>query len=140
MTRNLTRSLFDLDPDLLYILLRKLHLQSRDILLHILNLLCARNRNNILTLRRQPCERQLARRAALLIREGLEAVDQHQVLTEIFRAEAGGDATEVVGRKVVGTLDLARQKAAAERRVCEDGDAELAAGSEQVRARFRLDV
>ena len=140
MTRNLTRSLFDLDPDLLYILLRKLHLQSRDILLHILNLLCARNRNNILTLRRQPRERQLARRAALLIREGLEAVDQHQVLTEIFRAEAGGDATEVVGRKVVGTLDLARQKAAAERRVCEDGDAELAASSEQVRARFRLDV
>ena len=73
MTRDL--SLLDFVPDLLDLLLREMHLERPDILLHILDLLRAGDWYDVLTLCRQPRERQLARRAALLICEGLKAVD-----------------------------------------------------------------
>lgn len=117
-----------------------MHLERPDILLHVLDLLCAGDWYDVVALRRQPRERQLAWRAALLICEGLEAVHQHQILRKVLRAKARHDATEVVGRKVVGTLDLTCQEAATKRCVREDGDAELAAGGEQVRACLVLDV
>lgn len=75
VTREL--GLLDFLPDLLDLLLRDMHLERPDILLHILDPLRAGDRYDVVALRRQPRERQLARRAALLICEGLEAVDQH---------------------------------------------------------------
>jgi len=73
VTRDL--GLLDFVPDLLDLLLRDMHLERLDILLHILELLRPGDRYDVLALRRQPRERQLARRAALLICEGLEAVN-----------------------------------------------------------------
>lgn len=73
VTRDL--SLLDFVPDLPDLLLREMHLERPDILLHILELLRAGDRYDVLALRRQPRESQLARRTALLICEGLKAVN-----------------------------------------------------------------
>lgn len=108
MTHDL--SLLDLVPDLLDLLLREMHLGRPDILLHILDLLRARDGYDVVSLRRQPRKRQLARRAALLICQCLEAVNQHQVLRKVLGAKAWHNTAEVVGRKVLSALDLTCQE------------------------------
>lgn len=118
-------------PHLLHLRLTQPHLQRPQILLQIPHLLRPRNRNHIPPLRQQPRERQLARRAALALRNLPQLVHELQITGEVLGREARGEAAEVAVFKVVGGAVRARQEAAAERRVGDDGDAELAAGGEQ---------
>ena len=79
-------------------------------------------------------------RLTLLGSHILELLNQLQVLVKVLGAEARKNASEVGGFKVVDGPNLARQKATAKRRVGKHGDAELAAGGEQIRACLVLDV
>src|SRR5208283_2730217 len=81
-------------------------------------------------LREYPCERELSRRAVLVLGDCLDLRDELQILVEILTLKARREAPEVVRRQVVELANLAGQKAAAERAVRDQPDSQLAAGLE----------
>src|SRR5204863_3588207 len=74
--------------------------------------------------REEPSEAELRRRAAFVRGELLERVDELLVLLRVAALEARHAAASVVLRQV-GSRNRAREKAAAQRRVGEEADAEL---------------
>lgn len=82
-------------PDLLLLLARQLHVQRPQVLLQVLDLLGAGDRDDVVALRQQPRQRQLARRDLLLLRQRRDAVHQLQVLGEVLLGEARRDEAEV---------------------------------------------
>ena len=119
-------------PNLAHLLPRQPNLNSTQILLEILNLLRTRDGNDILALRHQPSEGQLARGTALLPGERLDLLDELEVLGEILGREARRHAAEIALFEIVGRFVLARHEAAAEGAVRDGGDAEGAADGEEV--------
>lgn len=117
--------------NLLYLSRRQLNIQRAQVLLQILNLLRSWNREDVISLRHQPRQRQLTSRAPLLPRQLLDAVHQPQVLREVLLAETRGELAEVALLKVGGGFVLAGEDAAAERRIGDGGDAELATGGKE---------
>lgn len=112
-------------------------------------------REDVLALRQEPGERQLAGRDALLLRQLGDAVDEDEVLGEVLLGEAGslevgkksqsfrsvGDSylmcetyvsAEVALLEVLRAADLAAEHAAADGRVGDDGGAELPRGLQQL--------
>lgn len=105
---------------------RQAHLQGTNIFLEILDLRRAGNGEDIITLSQQPCQRQLARRDALLLSNFAEGIDDLEVEREVLLAEAWCPSAEVILGEVVWRLDTAREEASAEGRVGDDSSAEFA--------------
>lgn len=72
-----------------------------------------------------PVDGQLRVGDGVLLRNGLNALDQLQVAREILRLESGEQVSEIILRQVLDALELAREEAAAERRIGDDGDFEF---------------
>ena len=87
------------------------------------------NRDDVVTLREQPCERELRGRAALLLRDLPDLLDDVQVLLEVVALKARVVATEVACRQLLRLREATGEEAAAERAVRHEADAELFAGS-----------
>src|SRR4029077_19002683 len=88
------------------------------------------NGHDVLPLRQHPGERQLRRRAALLEREGLHRVDQREIARKVLALKARVAAPVVVGGEIIGALEGTGEKAAPERAVGHEADAEALAGIE----------
>ena len=65
--------------------------------------------------RPHPRDAQLARRAAFLRCDGLQRLNECEVLLDVLLAEARKPATKVILGQVVDALDLAGQEASTER-------------------------
>lgn len=74
----------------------------------------ARERDNMGAERADPGDAQLARGVALLRRNGLQRVDEREVVLDVFLAEAREHPAGVVCGQVVDGLDLSSQEATAE--------------------------
>src|ERR1700722_297318 len=94
------------------------------------------NRHDILSARKHPGERELARGDALLRRDSIHALDHREIAIEVLALEARVQAAEVALREIVERLVLAAQKPAPERTVRDQADAQLA----QRREHFVLDI
>src|SRR6185312_3509630 len=90
------------------------------------DMLGAGDRDDVLALRQHPGERQLRGRAALLLSHLLDFADERDVLLEILPLEARVIAAEIVLGEVVRRLELAGEEPAAERRISDIADAQLA--------------
>ena len=91
-----------------------------------------RNRDDILSLRHHPRQRQLRRRNTLLARHLLDGAHQLQVPVKVLWREPRHDLPHVAFLQVAGALDGPREHASAEGTICDDGDAELARRGEKV--------
>src|SRR3954468_10852306 len=78
-----------------------LDLEGRQVLVEVLPPLGAEERHDILALRRDPGQRELARAALLPPGDLLHPCDQVEVLLEILALEAGMIAAVVVGLEVL---------------------------------------
>lgn len=125
--------------DHLLLLVRHLDVERTEVLLDTVQLRTPRDGEDVVTLRHQPRERQLAGRDALRLRDRGDFVDKLEVLGEVLRTEAGHDAPHVRGLEVIGRAVCAREHAPPDRRVCDNGDAELARGLQHVDL-GRLDI
>lgn len=76
-----------------------------------------------------PVDGELGRRAALLRGSTLNLLNELEVDCEVLRIKAGEVAEHRVLGDVVKGLDLSRQQAPADGRVCDEGDAVLGARS-----------
>ena len=125
---------------MLVLLRRDRHVHRPQILLEVLTRARARDREKIFTLEHDPRQHDLRRRTTLFLGQGLENADEVEVLGEILGLEARHLAAEVPGVEVVERFVLACQEAPAQGGVVDDGDAELAAGAEEVGAAVGFDV
>lgn len=91
-----------------------------------------RNREDVVSLAKQPRERQLGGGPPPFSRHRLQLLDHSHVLGEILRREARVVASDVVGFEVGWARDSAAEEAAREGRVGYDGDAELPTCGEEV--------
>src|SRR6185436_9808526 len=106
------------------------HVQRAHVLLQVTPTLGAGNRNDIVSTREHPRERQLARRTVIVCRQLPYLLYERQVALEVVALEAWGHAAVVVGGEVLELGDLPGEEAAAERAVGDEADAEVAAGGE----------
>lgn len=118
-------------PDLLVVLFCNLSLQATHILVKVLLLRRPRDGNNIVALRHQEREHQLARRATPFVCDLLDRVHELEVLREVFFAEARREPAEIALFKVIRRFQRASQETTAERAVGHDGNTQLAAGSHE---------
>ncbi|QYT04694.1 hypothetical protein H0G86_011598 [Trichoderma simmonsii] len=119
-------------PDLTGLVRSQTNVLSAEVVVHVLGLLGAGNGKDVVALSKQPGQCQLGETAALLRGHLLELVEQLQVLLEIVALELL-DAVSVVRLlqlRRVGVLP--GQHSAAEGGVCDGGDAQLAAGLEEI--------
>src|SRR6202030_3295165 len=103
------------------------YLKRPEVLLEIAHPAGAGNGHDVLPLRQHPGERQLRRAAALRFRERSHLIDQRQIAREVLALEARVGAPVVIGLEILGALDGAGEKAAAERTVGHEADAEALA-------------
>src|SRR5581483_4740409 len=90
-----------------------------------------RDRHDVVALGEHPRKRQLRGRRALFRRELFDFRDELEVLREVLALETGRLAAKIVRSEIFEALDFARQKAATERTVGDESDAELPAGRER---------
>jgi hypothetical protein len=109
---------------------REGNLQRPQILVEIFSPLRAGNGHDVLALREHPGQRELRRSAPLLARESFDAIEQREVLVEILALEARRLPAVVVLRHVGARLEAPGQKAAPERAMGDEADAELPAAGE----------
>src|SRR5207237_7960792 len=86
----------------------------------------AGSRNDVVAVRAQPRQRELRRRDAFFRGDFFNALDDGDVALEIAVLETWILAAIVIRLECVGRFDLAAQKSAADRRVGNEADAELA--------------
>src|SRR6185436_6087706 len=86
--------------------------------------------NDVPSLRQDPGEGELRRRTALRPGDLPDALGELQVLFQVLPLETRIGPAPVVLREIIEVLDLAGEKAAAERAVSHDPAAELPAGEE----------
>jgi hypothetical protein len=98
--------------DLRHLLFTKHDIQRASILRHAVDRSRARNREEIIPLRKNPRESQWARSAIALLSNLRYAVDQFQVFREVFSREPRRVATRIACVEVVGAADLASEHAA----------------------------
>src|SRR5450759_3233518 len=89
-------------------------------------------RDNVVSLREHPGERQLSRAHALLVRNLRNAVDQLQVTLDVSFLEARVASTEVALFEILAASDLSREEAAPEWAVGDEADPELTHGREDL--------
>jgi len=70
--------------DLFLLLARQFNIQSTQILLKILDLLCSRDGDDIITLSKQPSEGKLPRCASLLLGEVDKTISQLEILGKVL--------------------------------------------------------
>ncbi len=80
--------------------------QCGGIFFKILAPLRAGDRNDVLTLRKQPGEGELTGSAFLFLGNGLDAANQVEILLKIFSLESRRIPAIIVGRKILEALDL----------------------------------
>ena len=103
-------------------------MERTDVVLEIAHPASAGNGHDVLPLRQHPGERQLRRAAALGSRERSHLIDQRQIAREVLALKARVGAPIVIGREIIGALDGTGEKAAAQRTVGDQADAEALAG------------
>jgi hypothetical protein len=113
------------------LLLAQLDLQRSHVLFDSRERSRARDGEEIVSLRQNPRQRQLAGRAVLLLRDLGQAVHELKVLREVLGREARCKGAKVALFEVVWAADLAAEHAAADGGVGDDGNAELAGGFEE---------
>lgn len=108
-----------------------------------------RNGGDVLTLLKQPCQGNLSGRRIVLLAKRADGIDNLEDLGEVLPRVPRDHSTEVILLKVVRgflnmplvpdlkdlllyTYVLTRQQPSAERRVSDDGDAELPGSPEEV--------
>lgn len=149
--------LIDCLANLLLLLLCEGNINSAQVLLEILDLLCTaytislygsihgysshdknlpRDGKDVVSLRQQPRQGQLSRRDALASGNAPNLVRQRQVLSKILLGEARQSPAEVVFGKVVRGLDLPRQHASSQGTVSDNRNAELPGRLEQANLRL----
>src|SRR6266852_5780377 len=109
------------------VLRREHDFRRPEILVQISASLGADEGNNLFAARQQPGKRELRGRAVFLPGDLLDAPDKLEIALEIFSLEARRIAAVVAGRKIFEALDAPRQEAAAQRRIGDKTDAQLAA-------------
>src|SRR5712692_2683101 len=107
-------------------ILAQLDSKGAEILDQALDPLGAGDRDDIRPLGEQPGEDELGGGATLVARDRRELPDQREILVEIGLGETRVAPAAITLRDVGGILHLAGQQAAAERRIGDVGDAELA--------------
>src|SRR5262249_29493304 len=110
----------------------ELHLERGEVLVYALRALRAGDRDDVLALREQPREHELRRRALLLVRDLLQAAPHRDVRVEVLGLEARVREAAVALGQVALAVPRAGEHAAAERRVGDERDAELAAAGERL--------
>lgn len=119
--------------DLRFFFLCDLDIQRPDVFLEVSQVRRSGDRDDIVSLRHEPCQRELAgSTAAMFLGDGQEPVGEIEVFVEIFGAETGRQGAEVAFGEVLGALISAGEKASAERGIGDDGDAEFARGLQDV--------
>src|SRR3989442_1608276 len=108
------------------LVVRQLDRRRGDVLLEVAPPLRARDRDDVVTLRLHPRERELRRRDALLGRNLLDPLDELEVALEVTGLEARIAPPEVVLRQIVRRAKATTQEAAAERAVRDEADPKLA--------------
>lgn len=89
---------------LLHLLLGKINVTRSEVLLESMRLGRAGNGNH--ALRSDPSKCNLPCRAALTLSERLDLVHYCKILVEVLALEFGHGAAEIVGRKIVGRLEV----------------------------------
>src|SRR3989441_9788256 len=102
------------------------------VLLQIAHPLCTGDGYDVLPLRQHPGQRELRRRTLLGARQLGDVGHQLQVPGEVLTLKSRIAAPPVVRGQVPIPPDLAREKAAPERTVRHEADAQLAAGGEDL--------
>lgn len=115
-------------PDLLLFFLRDLHFQRAQVLFEPLRVGGAWNWEEIITLGKNPRERQLARSDVLLLRNLSDTIDQFEILGEVLGAESGCVFPEVAFFKIVWASNLSAEHTTTNWRVGDDSAAKFAAG------------
>src|SRR6266849_9186133 len=109
------------------VLRREHDFHRTEILVQISASLGADEGNNLFAARQQPGKRELRGRAVFLPGDLLDAPDKLEIALEIFSLEARRIAAVVAGRKIFEAPDAPRQEAAAQRRIGDKTNAQLAA-------------
>lgn len=98
------------------------------------------NGKDIFALRKQPRQRYLAHRYALLLGCFPNGSHKVHVLSEVLGREPREFLPRVAVLEVVRALELPGEQAARQRRIADDGDSQFAAGGEQRPGRRVLDL
>src|SRR6185503_1551794 len=117
--------------DPLQIGFREPYAQSPEILFEALLALGARDGDHVLALRQHPGEGELRRGALLFLRDRLEPGGERHVLVQVLALEAWMREAPVAFGQVLLPVHRAGEHAAAERRVGDERDAELARGAQR---------
>src|SRR5271168_2240102 len=80
----------------------------------------------------QPRQRELPRRTLLFRGQLLDALDQIQILLEIFALETWREPPEIIRGKIIRSLDLPSKEAASKRAISREGDVQFARGRQNV--------
>src|SRR6185369_16269742 len=110
----------------LQVRIAEVHVERADIVVEIPDVLGAGDWDNFVTLSKHPRQGQLSRSATLLRRHLSDLSDELDVLLEILTLKARVVLAEITLLKVVRRFDLTGQEPAAERRISDVADAELA--------------
>ncbi len=86
---------------------------SAEVFFEVVEPLCSRDRHDVIPLREDPGEGELARGAIPGSRQGLDLLHKVEILLEIFALESRTVAPEVVSGEVVDRLECTREEAAA---------------------------
>src|SRR5205814_333117 len=105
---------------------RHRHGEGADVFFDIFPPLGPRDRHDVVPFRKEPGERQLARRTALRACERFDPSHEVEVLLKILALKPRMIAAPIAVLDVFGTLDLAGEKAAAQWTIRDETDAELA--------------
>ncbi len=91
----------------------------------------ARDRHDVVTLCQHPRQRELRRRALVLLCDFLDSRDQPEIVSEVLSLKARVLSPEIVLRQIIDLLDLSSKKSATERAVCDEANVQKAQCIEQ---------
>ena len=109
---------------------RELEVDGAEVVFEVLEALGAGDGDDVVALGEDPCEGELGRGAAEFGGDGFYGFGEVEVAGEVFALEAGVVLAPVVFGDVGGGLKASGEESAAEGRVGDEADAELAAGGE----------
>jgi hypothetical protein len=104
--------------------------QGTQILFQVFDAFSARDRHNIFALRQHPREGQLRGCASLLASHLFDSRRELDVALKIVTLESRRVSAHIIGRKIFKALELAGEKAASQRAIGNEADAELAANTQ----------
>lgn len=110
---------------LLVVLRGELDVQGGHVLIKVLDSGRAGDGDDIITLAHQKCQAKLARRAAFVFGQRLDALDQLQILGEVLLAVPRSEAAEIAFLEIGAALDAAGQEPTTQRRIGDGRNSEL---------------